>query len=103
MNFFCNQKEKLFVFFLIFIISLSSPIEAKKNSTVEKKRSNVSAKSWAVADENGKIIKSLNANDLRSIASITKLMTAMVVLDANQDLNEKINDLSRGQHLRLSL
>jgi D-alanyl-D-alanine endopeptidase (penicillin-binding protein 7) len=103
MNFFCNQKEKLFVFFLIFIISLSSPIEAKKNSTVEKKRTNVSAKSWAVADENGKIIKSLNANDLRSIASITKLMTAMVVLDANQNLDEKINDISRRQHLRLAL
>ena len=103
MNFFRNIKEKLFVFFLIFIIFLSSPIEAKKNSSVEKKRSNVSAKSWAVADENGKIIKSLNANDLRSIASITKLMTAMVVLDANQDLDEKINDLSRRQHLRLAL
>jgi len=44
MNFFCNQKEKLFVFFLIFIISLSSPIEAKKNSTVEKKKDKVSEK-----------------------------------------------------------
>ena len=37
------------------------------------------------------------------IASITKLMTAMVVLDANQDLDEKINDISRRQHLRLAL
>jgi len=103
MSFFCNQKEKLFVFIIIFITSLSFAVEAKKNSTVEKKRATVSAKSWVVADENGKIIKSSNANDLRSIASITKLMTAMVVLDANQDLDEKINDISRRQHLRLAL
>lgn len=103
MSFFCNQKEKLFVFIIIFITSLSFTVEAKKNPTVEKKRATVSAKSWVVADENGKIIKSSNANDLRSIASITKLMTAMVVLDANQDLDEKINDISRRQHLRLAL
>jgi len=37
MNFFCNQKEKLFVFFLIFIISLSSPIEAKKIQPLKRK------------------------------------------------------------------
>jgi D-alanyl-D-alanine endopeptidase (penicillin-binding protein 7) len=30
-------------------------------------------------------------------------MTAMVVLDANQNLDEKINDISRRQHLRLAL
>lgn len=30
-------------------------------------------------------------------------MTAMVVLDANQNLDEKINNISRRQHLRLAL
>jgi D-alanyl-D-alanine endopeptidase (penicillin-binding protein 7) len=95
--------KKFFSIFLIIALFLSLAVEAKKPSNNQKKISNVSAKSWAVADENGKIIKSLNANDLRSIASITKLMTAMVVLDANQNLDEKINDISRRQHLRLAL
>ena len=79
--------KKSFTIFFIIALFFSLAAEAKKPSNTQKKRSNVSAKSWAVADENGKIIKSLNANDLRSIASITKLMTAMVVLDANQNLD----------------
>jgi D-alanyl-D-alanine endopeptidase (penicillin-binding protein 7) len=82
---------------------LTSSVEAQKTNTANKKRVPISAKSWVVADVNGKIIKGANTNDLRSIASITKLMTAMVVLDANQNLDEKINDISRRQHLRLAL
>jgi D-alanyl-D-alanine endopeptidase (penicillin-binding protein 7) len=81
----------------------TSSVEAQKTNTANKKRFSISAKSWVVADVNGKIIKGANTNDLRSIASITKLMTAMVVLDANQNLDEKINDISRRQHLRLAL
>ena len=95
--------KKFFSIFFIIALFLSLAAEAKQPSNTQKKRSNVSAKSWAVADENGKIIKSFNPNDSRSIASITKLMTAMVVLDANQNLDEKINGISRRQHLRLAL
>ena len=50
----------------------------------------ITASSWLVADSNGKVIESRNAEEQRSIASITKLMTAMVVLDAKQDLDEHI-------------
>jgi D-alanyl-D-alanine endopeptidase (penicillin-binding protein 7) len=85
------------------LLLLTSSVEAQKTNTANKKRVPISAKSWVVADDNGKIIKGANTNDLRSIASITKLMTAMVVLDANQNLDEKINDISRRQHLRLVL
>jgi len=85
------------------LLLLTSSAEAQKTNTANKKRVPISAKSWVVADVNGKIIKGANTNDLRSIASITKLMTAMVVLDANQNLDEKINDISRRQHLRLAL
>ena len=85
------------------LLLLTSSAEAQKTNTANKKRFSISAKSWVVADVNGKIIKGANTNDLRSIASITKLMTAMVVLDANQNLDEKINDISRRQHLRLAL
>jgi D-alanyl-D-alanine endopeptidase (penicillin-binding protein 7) len=85
------------------LLLLTSSVEAQKTNTAKKKRVPISAKSWVVADVNGKIIKGSNTNDLRSIASITKLITAMVVLDANQNLDEKINDISRRQHLRLAL
>ena len=96
------MMKKSFTIFLA-VLFFSVAAEAKKSTNHQNKRATVSAKSWVVADENVKIIKSSNANDLRSIASITKLMTAMVVLDANQDLDEKINDISRRQHLRLAL
>lgn len=103
MSFFCLKKQKVYIIIFFFITFFSSISEAKKDTNVVKKKPAVSAKSWIVADENGKIIKSFNPNDLRSIASITKLMTAMVVLDANQDLDEKISNISRRQHLRLAL
>lgn len=52
---------------------------------------NFTAKAWLVADKNGKVIDGNNTTDVRSIASITKLMTVMVVLDANQNLEEIIS------------
>lgn len=50
----------------------------------------VTAKSWLVADQNGKILKGENTNAMRPVASISKLIAVMVVLDAHQDLNEKL-------------
>lgn len=50
----------------------------------------VTAKSWLVADENGKIIKGENTADMRPVASISKLITVMIVLDAKQNLDEKL-------------
>jgi len=94
---------KIISVFTALLLLLTSSVEAQKTNTAKKKRVPISAKSWVVADVNGKIIKGANTNDLRSIASITKLMTAMVVIDANQNLDEKINDISRRQHLRLAL
>ena len=63
----------------------------------------ITATSWLVADGSGRVIESVNADQQRSIASITKLMTAMVVLDANQDLEEKINNYTRKELLHLML
>lgn len=42
---------------------------------------NVTAQAWVVADSDGNILKGVNTDSVRPIASITKLMTAMVVLD----------------------
>lgn len=50
----------------------------------------LTAKSWLVSDDSGKVIASENIDEVRSIASITKLLTSIVVLDARQDLNEQL-------------
>lgn len=64
---------------------------------------NLTAKSWIVADENGRILNSENGTEQRSIASITKLMTAMVVLDAKQDLDERIKPYTRRELIQLAI
>jgi D-alanyl-D-alanine endopeptidase (penicillin-binding protein 7) len=43
-----------------------------------------------VEDDTGKVLFEKNASSVVPIASLTKLMTAMVVLDAHQDMNEPI-------------
>jgi serine-type D-Ala-D-Ala endopeptidase (penicillin-binding protein 7) len=51
----------------------------------------VKAENVLVVDQlTGAVLYSKNADDIVPIASITKLMTAMVTLDANLDMNEKI-------------
>ena len=58
--------------------------------------------------QNGNILYSRDSDELRSIASLTKLMTAMVILDAKLPLNEKIKitrkdrDRLRGSKSRLA-
>jgi D-alanyl-D-alanine endopeptidase (penicillin-binding protein 7) len=79
--------------FLIFILLLPALSSAQK----------ITATSWLVADGSGNVIESINADQQVSIASITKLMTAMVVLDSGQDLNEKINGVTRKDLLQLML
>ena len=64
---------------------------------------NLTAQSWLVADYKGKIIDGENVEQVRSIASITKLITVMVVLDANQDLEEVIKLHSRKELISLAL
>jgi D-alanyl-D-alanine endopeptidase (penicillin-binding protein 7) len=63
----------------------------------------ITASSWLVADGNGKIIQGENTKDVRSIASISKLVMAMIVLDAKQDLDEYIKPYSRKELLQLSI
>jgi D-alanyl-D-alanine endopeptidase (penicillin-binding protein 7) len=48
----------------------------------------LTAQSWIVADYNGRIFEGSNMTEVRSIASITKLMTAIVILDSGQSLTE---------------
>jgi D-alanyl-D-alanine carboxypeptidase len=63
----------------------------------------ITAQSWLVADAEGNIVASENTREVRSIASITKIMSAMVVLDANQDLDEFIKPYTRRELIQLSM
>jgi D-alanyl-D-alanine carboxypeptidase len=63
----------------------------------------ITAKTWLVADGNGQIIKGENTEQVRSIASISKLMTVMVVLDAEQPLQGTINMFTRHQLIEMAI
>lgn len=63
----------------------------------------ITAKSWLVADEEGHVIQGENTRAVRPIASISKLMTAMVVLDAKQDPNQRIGNYTRHELMQLML
>lgn len=63
----------------------------------------ITATSWLVANGQGDIIQSENIYQTRSIASITKLMTVMVVLDAHQDLDDYIKPYTRRELIQLAV
>lgn len=68
-----------------------------------KKEKPITAISWLVADESGAVLKSENINEVRSIASISKLITVMIVMDAGQNLDEKLGKYSRRERIQLAL
>lgn len=63
----------------------------------------ITAQAWLVANESGQILSGENITDQRSIASITKVMTAMVVLDQQQDLQEKIKGYTRQELIQMAM
>ncbi len=79
------------------MICLGIPAKAGDHSQT------ITAKSWLVADAQGTVLTSTNSDQQRSIASITKLLTVMVVLDAGQNLKEKIQSHTRQQLIDLAL
>jgi D-alanyl-D-alanine carboxypeptidase len=66
----------------IFILTLAFTLTAQAKP--------ISAKSFLVTDNKGTVILERNADRTQPIASITKLMTAIVVLNAHQDLGEEL-------------
>ena len=64
---------------------------------------NITAQSWLETDDQGNLIEGSNITEVRSIASITKLMTVMAVLDLKQDMQEKLGKYTREQHIQLAL
>jgi D-alanyl-D-alanine endopeptidase (penicillin-binding protein 7) len=82
--------------FLFMICALTAAIVSPQVQADDSKFSDLKGNpglqsaSAIVVDANGKLIYGKDVNTVRPIASITKLMTAMVTLDANLDLSEKI-------------
>jgi len=68
-----------------FVLDLPA-VYAKKSSILKVRSSKV----MVVNQESGEVIYQKNAYSKGSIASLTKLMTAMVIIDSGLDLNKKI-------------
>jgi serine-type D-Ala-D-Ala endopeptidase (penicillin-binding protein 7) len=109
-------------FYLVFVgvigVSLTFPAAAQPLSgaafasslTLDVSKLKLASANALVLDAKaGQPIYAKSANTITPIASVTKLMTAMVVLDADQALDEIINvevadlDLIKGSHSRLGL
>jgi D-alanyl-D-alanine endopeptidase (penicillin-binding protein 7) len=64
---------------------------------------NITAQSWLETDDQGNLIEGYNITEVRSIASITKIMTVMAVIDNNQNMQQKLGKYTREQHIQLAL
>ena len=73
------------------ILIIGAAMQAPASSFTELKGSpEIRSASALVVDSEGHVIYGKDIEAVRSIASITKLMTAMVILDSGLDLEEKI-------------
>lgn len=71
--------------------SLTAAAAAKETTPAEQLKLPVNAKHVVVVDDaTGKVLMARDADAVVPIASLTKLLTAMVVLDAKLDPNEKL-------------
>jgi D-alanyl-D-alanine endopeptidase (penicillin-binding protein 7) len=75
----------------------------KSHTVIHHDPKQITATSWLVADDTGKVLRSENINEVRSIASISKLMTVMIVMDAHQNLDEKLGKYTRQERIMLAL
>tara|TARA_B110000003_G_scaffold77566_1_gene79098 strand:- start:30 stop:941 length:912 start_codon:yes stop_codon:yes gene_type:complete len=92
--------QSFFQTFLVLILFLSSNLSLAQESTLSpaeifyaKKSSKLivrSSKAMVVNQDSGRVIYQKNAYSSASIASLTKLMTAMVIIDSGIDLNVKV-------------
>ncbi|WP_337074120.1 D-alanyl-D-alanine endopeptidase [Aeromonas veronii] len=94
----CRIRAAALVVGLMGMLGLPA-VSAAPNPTKLEVRS---SSALVVDVKTGKTLYQKNATKVRPIASLTKLMTALVVLDAKQNLNQTItvdkNDLDRVKH-----
>lgn len=75
---------------LEFVSTTSQTMTAHRWSALNPENLKLKSAAVLVLDQNGEEVYSRHVNEPRPIASITKLMTAMVILDSDLDLQEKI-------------
>lgn len=63
----------------------------------------ITAQSWVVTNEEGKVIAGENVTNVRPIASITKLITAMTIINGGQNLDEAVKTKAFGPITRRQL
>ncbi len=79
------------VLVLAVLLGTTPPMDAKASHFEHLKGNpNLRSASVLVIDADGNIIYGKDIDTVRSIASITKLMTAMVIIDSGVDLDEKV-------------
>jgi D-alanyl-D-alanine endopeptidase (penicillin-binding protein 7) len=74
-------------FLIICLFCISSQLQSKEKINDPKIRS---LRAMIVNQQSGEIIYKKNSKQKASIASLTKLMTAMVILDSGLDLSEEV-------------
>lgn len=94
----CRIRAAALVIGLMGMLGLPAVSAAPNPAKLEVR----SSSALVVDVKTGKTLYQKNATKVRPIASLTKLMTALVVLDAKQNLNQTItvdkNDLDRVKH-----
>ena len=77
---------------ILLLTTMGSLADQPSDSTLFKTSGDPQLRSSAVmiTDLDGKLIYGKNTDEIRPIASITKLMTAIVVIDAGLDMQQKI-------------
>jgi len=63
----------------------------------------ITAVSWIVSTDSEQIIQGKNTQQSRSVASITKLMTTMVVLNSGQDLDQQLGSYTRRELIKMAM
>jgi D-alanyl-D-alanine endopeptidase (penicillin-binding protein 7) len=83
-----------------FANELAMDVAAISSKALDKGKLRLRSEGVILADQSGNILFSRNADRPRPIASVTKLMTAVVILDAKLSLDEKITITKADRDLR---
>ena len=79
---------------------LAMDVAAISSKALDKGKLRLRSEGVIIADQSGAILFSRNADKPRPIASVTKLMSAVVILDAKLSLDEKITITKADRDLR---
>ena len=79
--------SKIFAFLLVFLICFSTQAKPKHH---KQKEIALPPQAYVIADENGNILKAYKEGSIRPIASISKLILAVLVSEQDQNENLKI-------------